>query len=175
MMHRIAILSLVLTALLLRHGYCDTGSSQDAADWRPTDTLRLFEVMMGIGADVYETKKLLARGGRELNPILGTYPSNGRLHAAGALTVAGVGMLAASLPQDFRQAALAGFAGLEGALARQNRDSPRFPSMLHALEAPALTALLTGTLVHLATEASDFSVFLSVSAEESILTVGMRY
>lgn len=90
--------------------------------WDERDLALAGLAAMAVKADIDSTKKALARGGEETNPLLGRKPSGADLDKAGALAaMLGIGG-AMALPDEWRKPALGAWAGLEGGLAKYNQS-----------------------------------------------------
>src|SRR5690242_5015877 len=88
--------------------------------WDERDLALAGLAALAVRADTESTKRVLAQGGQETNPLLGRNPSGSDLDKAGALAaLLGLGG-AAALPESWRKPALGAWAGLEHGLAQYN-------------------------------------------------------
>ena len=132
-----------------------------------TDYFLLGTALAAIHADIETTKKLVAKGGAEKNPLLGSKPTNAVLNVSGLLSAGGTVALARHIPKKFRKGFLAGLTGFRGTLAQQNKKGKKFGNFKGALKRPIINAALSGILAH-HTIGGDISIALSPGSSPKI-------
>ena len=91
-------------------------------DWSEKDVGLLLGALSGVYKDTESTKRAIARGSEESNPLLGKNPSGADLDKFGiAAALLGTGT-AAALPEKWRRPMLGAWAGLEHGLAKYNDE-----------------------------------------------------
>ena len=123
----------------------------DFSSWSPADIALLGAGMLATHDDVQSTKDFLHKGAsHEANPVYGTpRPSMSALDA-GEFSADAIGALAAHLVgSKWRAPLLAGWAGMEGTLAAQNRAGGKGKTMEEVMTTPLLAGLGTAALTHL--------------------------
>jgi hypothetical protein len=120
------------------------------ADWTPQEIGLLLGALGATYADTESTKKAIAGGGKESNPLLTRKPSNAELNVAGLLGAAAGLTAATAVPDKYRPAVLGGWLGLESALAYQNKDVSRYYGASDVYKRPVLAGLLGAVLAQAA-------------------------
>ena len=137
-------------------------------DWTAIDTALLMGSLAARAADIESTKRLVAGGGSELNPLIAGKPSNKKLNVVGALAAAAQVGGALSLPKRQRRPFLAGMIGLEAAVAHQNAKGGRHKNFADAMKRPVAAGLIAAFLAHSLMTDDDLTITPAVGKGPAI-------
>lgn len=112
----------VIGGLLIAAGL--VGGGQVQAQWRGQDIQRQVAITVLLAADWAQTRQIARNPQRweELNPLLGSHPSEVRVRNYFLAVAAASAMLTVALPEEWRESAQLGQVKLEGLTVLRNRQ-----------------------------------------------------